>query len=230
MKPVRVLVADDHPALRDMLSAGSSPRGARSDPHGVTSDHLGALGARSDALGALEATSSALGPTDSTFGPTGRIVVVGEAADGAEALRLASRLHPDVTLLAHRLPTLCVVSALSAHSRVVMLTRDAPDDAVLQAVRSGALGFLVHGLFGPTELARTVRAAAAGEPPTPDTRFGLSSRERDVIHLIAEGLTNAEIAANLAVAPKTVENHVNHVYAKLAVTGRRQAISRWRSQ
>jgi len=156
-----------------------------------------------------------------TFAATNGVTVVGEACDGAEALRLATVLRPDVTLVDHGLPILSAVPAIGAHSRVVVLTRGAPEHAVL---RTGAVGCLVHGQYRPADLTRAVLAAARLP-----ARFGLSPRERDVAHLIADGLTNTEIAAHLALAPKTVENHVNHVYAKLGVTDRRQAIARWRS-
>lgn len=204
MEPVRVLVADDNPVVRAVLR--------------------------------------------DMFGAASGITVVGEAGDGAEALLLAGALRPDVTLLDHRMPVrdgLSVVPAISAHTRVLMLTRSSGDDVVLAAVRAGAIGYLVHGQFGPEELTRAVHAVAAGQShlsPTAaravvaavrrdeGTRFGLSARERDVMNLIAEGITNAEIAARLVLAPKTVENHVNHVYAKLGVTTRRQAMARWRAR
>lgn len=176
---------------------------------------------------------------------TGDLRVVDEAANGAEALQLARLHRPDVTLLDHRMPVrdgLSVVGAISTHSRVLMLTRSADDRTVLDAVRSGAIGFLVHGQFGPAELLHAVRAVAGGEahlspsaarvlvsavrsaPP----RHGLSQREAEVMDLIARGLSNGDIAATLVLSSKTVENHVNRIYAKLGVTGRAGAIRRWR--
>ncbi|MEU0560443.1 response regulator transcription factor [Dactylosporangium sp. NPDC049742] len=175
---------------------------------------------------------------------TGDIAVVAEAANGAEALELARRHRPDVTLLDHRMPVrdgLSVVGAISTHSRVLMLTRSADDRTVLDAVRSGAIGFLVHGQFGPAELLHAVRAVAGGEshlspsaarvlvaavrqaPP----RHGLSQREAEVMDLIARGLSNGDIAATLVLSSKTVENHVNRIFAKLGVTSRAGAIRRW---
>lgn len=175
----------------------------------------------------------------------GDLAVIGEAANGAEALRLARLHHPDVTLLDHRMPVrdgLSVVGAISAHSRVLMLTRSADDRTVLDAVRSGAIGFLVHGQFGPAELLHAVRAVADGAshlspsaarvlvsavraaPP----RHGLSQREAEVMDLIARGLSNRDIAETLVLSSKTVENHVNRIFAKLGTTSRAAAIQRWR--
>jgi DNA-binding NarL/FixJ family response regulator len=177
---------------------------------------------------------------------TDRISVVAEAANGAEALRLARLHRPDVTLLDHRMPVrdgLSVVGAISVHSRVLMLTRSADDRTVLDAVRSGAIGFLVHGQFGPAELLHAVHAVAGGEShlspsaarvlvsavrATPP-RLGLSQREAEVMDLIARGLSNGDIAATLVLSSKTVENHVNRIFAKLGVTSRTGAIRRWRT-
>ena len=175
----------------------------------------------------------------------GDLVVLGEAANGAEALQLAKQHRPDVTLLDHRMPVrdgLSVVGAISGHSRVLMLTRSADDRTVLDAIRSGALGFLVHGQFGPAELLHAVRAVAGGKSHLSPTaarvlvatvraapaRDGLSQREAEVMDLIARGLSNAEIAGTLVVSPKTVENHVNRIFAKLGVTSRPAAVRRWR--
>lgn len=175
----------------------------------------------------------------------GDLAVVAEAANGAEALQLARLHRPDVTLLDHRMPVrdgLSVVGAIAAHSRVLMLTRSADDRTVLDAVRSGAIGFLVHGQFGPAELLHAVRAVAGGDahlspsaarvlvsavrsaPP----RHGLSQREAEVMDLIARGLSNGDVAGTLFLSSKTVENHVNRIFAKLGVTSRAGAIRRWR--
>jgi DNA-binding NarL/FixJ family response regulator len=174
----------------------------------------------------------------------GDLAVIGEAANGAEALQLARLHRPDVTLLDHRMPVrdgLSVVGAISVHSRVLMLTRSADDRTVLDAVRSGAIGFLVHGQFGPAELLQAVRAVAGGEAHlspsaarvlvravrTAPPRHGLSQREAEVMDLIARGLSNRDIAATLFLSSKTVENHVNRIFTKLGVTSRAAAIRRW---
>ncbi|GAA1808602.1 response regulator transcription factor [Luedemannella flava] len=184
----------------------------------------------------------------------GHISVVGEAANGVEALELADALRPDVTLLDHRMPLrdgLSVVVALTGHTRVLMLTRSAEEDVVLQAVRAGALGYLVHGQFNPAELVTAVRAVASGEAhlsPTaarvlihavrtgaaqepPHThQYGLSRREREVMDLIAQGMSNASVAMRLFLAPKTVQNHVNRIFAKLGAGNRSEAIAIWRGE
>ncbi|NUS54783.1 MAG: response regulator transcription factor, partial [Streptomycetaceae bacterium] len=168
------------------------------------------------------------------------------AANGVEALRLAVALRPTVTLLDHRMPLrdgLSVVASIAAISRVLMLTRTADDAVVVDAIRAGALGYLLHGQFTPAELLVAVRSVAAGEAylsPTaaralvtsvraaPQSRAGLSRRETEVMNLIAAGLTNAEIAASLVLSLKTVENHVNHIFGKLGAGGRTEAIALWR--
>ncbi|GAA2354793.1 DNA-binding response regulator [Catellatospora methionotrophica] len=180
----------------------------------------------------------------------GPLSVVGEAGDGERALELASTLRPDVTLLDHRMPRrdgLSVIASISAHSRVLMLTRTVDEDVVLAAIRAGAAGYLVHGQFGPAELRQAIQAVAGGEAhlsptaarvlvssvrraPEPRTadRHGLSRREREVMELIAGGLSNGAIANRLVVAVKTVENHVNRVFAKLGARTRDEATAIWR--
>ena len=178
--------------------------------------------------------------------------VIGEAANGDEALRIAAAERPDVTLLDHRMPLrdgLSVVGALSVYTRVIMLTRSGDDESVLAAVRSGAAGYLIHGQFTPADLATAIRDVTGGEAhlsptaarivlcalrqataPGEPAYFGLSAREREITELIADGHSNRAIAERLYLAPKTVENHVNHVFAKLRVSTRAEAVSIWRSQ
>lgn len=181
---------------------------------------------------------------------SGEVEVVGEAGDGRTAIELAQRLHPDVVLLDVRMPLLDGVSAagpLSEVSKVLMLTY-AEDPAIIDdALRAGARGYLVHGLFRPAELVSAVTGTAAGgsflSPPAatallaavrsrhPSERdratAGLSEREAEVMDLIARGRSNSAIASTLFLSEKTVKNHVNRIYAKLGVSNRGEAIADW---
>jgi len=174
--------------------------------------------------------------------------IVGEAADGIEAIDQAAALEPDVILMDLVMPRLDGVSAMrelhrrSPHSRVVVLTSFLDDDRLLTALESGAAGYLLKN-SQPAELARAVRAAHAGEAiidptaaarlvralsdrprPTPGAAFEhLTARERDVLRLIAGGRSNKRIALELGISEKTVKAHVGHVLAKLGVSDRTQA-------
>jgi len=172
--------------------------------------------------------------------------VVGEAEDGQEAVREAERLRPDVILMDLVMPKLDGVGAMRAlrqrlpDARVIVLTSFADDEKLLPAIQAGAAGYLLKNVQ-PKELARAVRAAHAGEalldprvaarlveaiaqPSTADAPpEGLTPREREVLELIARGLSNKRIALELRVSEKTVKTHVGHVLAKLGVTDRTQA-------
>ena len=181
------------------------------------------------------------------------IEVVAEAADGLAGLAAVTRHRPTVTLLDHRMPVadgLDMLERISEQTRVLMLTSDGSSEVVQRALARGAQGFVTHAELQPGELARAVREVAAGRGwLSPDAagvavgrlraraeaeaatrvRFGLTRRERELVELLVEGLSNAEIARRLVVAEKTVKNHLNHVYAKLGVTSRGQAVALWRS-
>ena len=171
--------------------------------------------------------------------------IVGEAADGDEALERAEQLDPDVILMDLVMPNRDGVSAMqelrerAARSRVIVLTSFLEDDRLLPALEAGAAGYLLKD-SQPAELARAVRAAHAGEaiidptvaarlvqalserPPAP-ALDDLTARERDVLKLIAQGRSNKRIALELGISEKTVKTHVGHVLAKLDVTDRTQA-------
>ena len=173
------------------------------------------------------------------------IEVAGEAADGQEGVAVAERLRPDVVLMDLVMPRLDGVGAMRElrrrlpHVRVIVLTSFADDERLLPAVQAGAAGYLLKNAQ-PQELARAVRAAYAGEAlldpvvaarlmeaiaqPAPSGPAGeLTRREREVLELIARGLSNKRIARELGVAEKTVKTHVGHVLAKLGVADRTQA-------
>lgn len=184
--------------------------------------------------------------------------VVGEAADGAEAVALAGSTRADVVLMDIRMPGtdgLAATRMISAdpaldHVRVVMLTTFEVDEYVVQSLRAGASGFLGKGAE-PDELLSAIRIAAAGEAllspvatkgliakflaqggdmDTPESesysaRLGaLTSREREVLVLVAGGHTNDEIAERLQVSPLTVKTHVNRAMAKLGARDRAQLV------
>jgi two-component system, NarL family, response regulator LiaR len=173
------------------------------------------------------------------------IEVAGEAADGNEAVEVASRLAPDVILMDLVMPELDGVQAMRAlrervpDARVIVLTSFLDEDKLLPAIRAGAAGYLLKNA-DPKELARAVRAAHAGEAlldPVVAARLvetlaadggvdpidRLTPREREVLVLIGRGFPNKRIAQELGLAEKTVKTHVGHVLAKLGVTDRTQA-------
>jgi DNA-binding NarL/FixJ family response regulator len=207
-KPVRVLLADDQPLLRTGFRM--------------------VLGGEPD------------------------IDVVSEAGDGAEAVDLARRLLPDVVLMDIRMPRMDGVAATRAITdarlpvRVLILTTFDLDEYVVGALRAGASGFLAKDV--PAEdLVAAIHTVAAGEAvvaprilrrlldrfadhlPDPDAApprqlDGLTQREREVLMLVAKGLSNAEIAAALGVSETTVKTHVGHLLTKLGLRDRVQAV------
>jgi NarL family two-component system response regulator LiaR len=175
------------------------------------------------------------------------IEVVGEAADGREAIELGPPLAPDVVLMDLVMPRLDGVRAMRAlrervpAARVIVLTSFLDDDRLMPAIQAGAAGYLLKDVE-PAELARAVRAAHAGEalidptvaarllrtlaaPRAPAAGDGgeLTRREREVLELISGGRSNKRIALELGIAEKTVKTHVGHVLAKLGVSDRTQA-------
>ena len=175
--------------------------------------------------------------------------VVGEAIDGADAVRQFGRLAPDVVVMDVRMPTMDGIEATrrlmgrDPPARVLILTTFDLDEYVYEALRAGASGFLLKDR-PPEELVAAVRLVADGDAllapsvtrrlieefarrrPTParDDLGELTDREREVLVLIARGLSNTEIARALFVAETTVKTHVGHVLSKLRLRDRAQAV------
>ncbi|MEM9035572.1 MAG: response regulator transcription factor [Actinomycetota bacterium] len=171
------------------------------------------------------------------------IDVVGEAADGADAVGLVVRLRPDAVLMDLRMPGLDGVGAIEAirsewpEAPIVVLTTYATDEAIVRAIEAGATGYLLKDA-PPEELVDAVRRTAAGEtvlaPPVAkrlvdrvrDPEAGaLSLREIEVLRAVASGNTNAAIAERLHISQATVKTHLLHIYDKLAVSDRAAAVA-----
>jgi DNA-binding NarL/FixJ family response regulator len=168
--------------------------------------------------------------------------VIGEAADGSEALKMARELQPDVVLMDMLMPVMDGITA-TGHIRkelpdteVIALTSVLEDGAVVGAIKAGAIGYLLKDTQ-QAELIRAIKAAAAGqvqlapqaaarlmrEVRAPDAPQALTDRETDVIKLLAQGKANKEIAMELVIGEKTVKTHVSNILLKLGVQSRTQA-------
>jgi DNA-binding NarL/FixJ family response regulator len=210
-QPVRVLLADDQRLVRESLST---------------------------MLGLLDG-----------------IELVAAAADGEEALRLYDRHRPDVVLMDLRMPRLDGIEATrrlrerEADARVIALTTFDDDESVLGALRAGARGYLTkdassddiraaivsvaagRAALDPAVQEHVVAAVARGGTAAPardaahDLPDDLTPREAEVLALIAEGLTNTEIAERLVVSPTTIKSHINHLFAKAGLRDRAQAVN-----
>ena len=170
------------------------------------------------------------------------VAVVGAAASGAAALRLAAEREPDVVLMDLEMPDKDGIEATrELHARrpglaVVVLTSFSDRDRILAALDAGAVGYLLKDA-DPDELARAIRAAGRGDSPLhpraarelldrqgersagPD----LTDREQEVLTLVAQGLPNKLIARRLAISERTVKGHLTHIFERLGVTDRTQA-------
>ncbi len=175
------------------------------------------------------------------------LTVIGEADSGEAAVRAAAELVPDVVLMDLVMPGIGGVEAtrqikqVSPHSQIIVLTSYHEDEYIFPALRAGALSYVLKDV-GPDELADTVRKAARGESvlhprvasrvvrelrgtqrDIPNLFTDLSNRELEVLRLIADGLSNAEIARNLFISEKTVKGHVSNILSKLHMLDRTQA-------
>lgn len=170
--------------------------------------------------------------------------VVGEAADGVEALEKVGELVPDVVLIDLVMPrmdgitTIRQIGAISPSSRILVLTSFSEDEKVFPAIKAGAHGYLMKDIK-PTDLAQSIRLVYRGEPSLHpeiarklmdqlakgegDAEERLTARETEVLLLIARGYSNKEIAAALQVSEKTVKTHVSNILQKLHLSDRTQA-------
>jgi DNA-binding NarL/FixJ family response regulator len=180
--------------------------------------------------------------------------VVGEAADGAEAVELTRRQRPDVVLMDIRMPVMDGLEATrrissldeSAGPRILVLTTFDLDEYVYQALRAGASGFVLKDI-PPADLLAAIRIVAVGDallapsvtrrliaefvrrpgltPVTPPALEVLTAREREVLALVARGLSNGEIAEHLVVSPATSKTHVSRLLTKLGARDRAQLVA-----
>jgi len=209
MTPMRVLIADDHPLFRDGIR--------------------GLLATQPD------------------------MDVVGEAATSEEAVALVEKLEPDLVLMDVKMPTVGGIEAtrrilaVRPHVRILVITMFEDDATVFTAMRAGARGYVLKdddkdevlgairavgrggASFGPRIAARLSDFFTTTRPAVPKEAFpGLTDREREILHLIARGAGNAEIARLLDVSPKTVANYVSNILHKLHSADRSEAVARAR--
>ncbi len=209
MEPIHILIADDHALFRSGLKA--------------------------------------------LFASLPETAVVGEAESGQEAVAEAETLQPDVVLMDIQMPGINGIDATrqivqtSPHIGVIMVTMFEDDDSVFAAMRAGARGYVLKGA-DQEEMLRVIRAVARGEAlfgpsialrltaffnsnkaAASDAFPDLTEREQEVLNLLAQGLSNQEIAAKLVITNKTVRNHLSNIFSKMHVTDRVQAVIRARN-
>jgi DNA-binding NarL/FixJ family response regulator len=183
----------------------------------------------------------------------GGVEVVGEASTGADAVRQALAVQPDIVLMDIQMPGLDGIAATqqilaaSPHIAVLMLTMFEDDESVFAAMRGGARGYLLKGadrqeivraidavtngelIFGAAVARRIMEFFAAPRPDLPAQAFPeLTVREREILALVARGMNNTQITQRLVLSPKTVRNHISNIFSKLQVADRAQAIVRAR--
>ena len=181
------------------------------------------------------------------------MIVVGEADSGTTAARISAELAPDVVLMDLQMPGGSGIQATleitrnSPSTRVLVVTLFEDDDSVFAALRAGALGYILkdtddeemvrairavangEAIFGPVIATRVLAYFAAGRPAPPPAVFpSLTDREREILHLVAQGRSNPDIARELSLSPKTVANHVSNIFGKLQVADRVEAVIRAR--
>lgn len=169
-------------------------------------------------------------------------VVIGEAANGLQAIEMVRELKPDVVLMDLLMPAMGGVEATGIIRRempdteVIALTSVLEDASVVGAIKAGAIGYLLKDTDGP-ELLRAIRAASEGqvqlspkaaarlmrEVRAPESPEKLTERETEVLRLVARGMANKEIARELSIGDKTVKTHVSNIFSKLGVVSRTQA-------
>lgn len=180
--------------------------------------------------------------------PFSHIEVVGEAQDGEEAIHLVRTLRPRVVLMDVKMPNINGIEATRVileefpNIRVVMLTMYEDDNTIFDALRVGARGYLLKGI-GQADLCNCIETVSSGnglfcqvvvdnitrrfsniDYNSASSSFQLTSRELEVLTLVAEGMKNKEIAKKLMVSPKTVNNHLTNIFGKFQVNNRVQAI------
>jgi two-component system, NarL family, response regulator LiaR len=174
------------------------------------------------------------------------IVLVGEANNGAAAIKLCAEIHPDVVLMDLVMPetdgitAIRIIREVDPHVQIIALTSFTDQTMISEALQAGAIGYMLKNVT-IDELTSAIRNAKAGKPiiapevfkmlvhHTPsaseETTFDLTRREKDILSLLIAGLTNEEIAANLTLGRSTVKTHLSHIFNKLGVTNRVEAVT-----
>ena len=194
--PVRILLVDDHPMIQAGLAA--------------------------------------------TIGPESDMTVVGSAANGKEAVELYREHHPDITLMDLKMPQMGGVTAIRAirdefpSAKIIVLSTYQGDEDIYRALEAGATTYILKDMLAD-DLVRVIREVAAGGRPMPaevakrlaerSLQPSLTPREVEVLRLMAKGMRNKEIAADLGISEETAQGHVKNVFTKFAVHDRTEAVA-----